>query len=136
MKILILHGPNMNLLGLRSTKDGSRITLDKVNRTLRQQARNTDIELKIFQTHDEGEAVTFFHRNRNKADGLLFSPCAWHNCGFVIADTLKLINLPYITISLDKNKTSVYSGIADVQNSNAIDGYLEGLKKLITYLNK
>ncbi len=134
MKILILHGPNMNLLGLRSAQDGSLITLDKVNKALRKQVRNTDIELKIFQTHSESEAVTFLHRNRNKADGLLVSPGAWNQNGFVVTDTLDLIKLPYITISLDKPKSSIFSGITNINNPNAINGYLEGFKKIIAYL--
>ena len=63
MKILILHGPNMNLIGLRSFHNAQCITLDKINRNLKIRTRNTNIKLKILQTHNEAKAVSFLHRN-------------------------------------------------------------------------
>ena len=51
MKILVLQGPNLNLVGVKSAQAGKRVTLDKINKTLRREVINTEIELKIFQTH-------------------------------------------------------------------------------------
>ena len=51
MKILILHGPNMNLFGIRSSKEGKKITLDKINRHIRRYIRDKNLETKIIQTH-------------------------------------------------------------------------------------
>ena len=95
MKILILHGPNMNLLGIRSSKIGTNVTLDKVNRALRIQIRKKDIELKIFQTHNEAKAVTFVQRNRKRTSGVLISPTSWHKGGFTLSDTLHFLEIPY-----------------------------------------
>ena len=71
MKILIIHGPNMNLLGLRSASKGKKVTLDKVNRHIRRYIRNKGIEIKIIQAHDENKVVSYLHRNRNKFDGII-----------------------------------------------------------------
>ena len=127
MKILILHGPNMNLLGIRSSKIGTKVTLDKVNRALRIQIRKKDIELKIFQTHNEAKAVTFLHRNRNKAQGLVFSPGAWYQSGYVIKDTLDLIKIPYNTVCFEKNDSMLFPAELNVGDENPIEAYIKSL---------
>ena len=82
--ILVIHGPNLNLIGIQSSKNKTQITLDKINYALRIKARKLNIKLKIIQTHDEAKAVTFLHRNRNKCIGVLIAPMSWHTGGFVI----------------------------------------------------
>ena len=126
MKILILHGPNMNLLGLRSAKIGAQVTLDRVNRALRKEVRNKEIDLKILQTHDEGKAVTFLHRNRNKAQGLIFSPGAWIHSGYVINDTLDLI---------EKQDSTLFPSELSVCEENPIEAYIQCLKQLLNKIN-
>jgi 3-dehydroquinate dehydratase-2 len=103
MKILVLHGPNLNLIGVRSAQIGERVTLDKVNRELRRKARELETTLKILQTHDAAKAITFLLRNRNKADGLLFAPGPWARCGHDILDTLKLTGTPFAEIFFTKD---------------------------------
>ena len=77
MNILILHGPNLNLVGKISAKQGDKITLDKINTGLRRHVRDSEITLKIFQTHKVYQAINFIQRNRNWANGLLFAPMSW-----------------------------------------------------------
>ena len=79
MNILIIQGPNINLIGLRSAKIGEKVTLDKVNQGLRKQAnkRPEEITLKILQTHKVEKAMTLIHRNRNWANGIIIAPMAW-----------------------------------------------------------
>ena len=90
MKLLILHGPNMNLFGIRSSKEGKNITLDKINRHLRKFVRNKDIELKIMQTHNESKAVSYLHRNRKKIDGIILIPGAWKYSGYILKETIDI----------------------------------------------
>ena len=135
MKILILHGPNMNLLGLRSAKIGAQETLDRVNRALRKEVRNKEIDLKILQTHDEGKAVTFLHRNRNKAQGLIFSPGAWIQSGYVIKDTLDLIQIPYNTVCFEKQDSTLFPSELSVCEENPIEAYIQCLKQLLNKIN-
>ena len=94
MTILILHGPNLNLLGLKSSKSGERLTLDKVNRAIRLHVRNKDINLKILQTHKEYIAINFIQRNRNSSTGLVVIPTSWANYNQTLLETIKICNLP------------------------------------------
>lgn len=98
MNILVLHGPNMNLIGVRSSRVGERVTLDKINKALKRKAQELGITLKTLQTHYPGKAITFLQRNRHWADGLLFSPGPWSKCHHDILDTLKLVQIPTLEI--------------------------------------
>ena len=80
-KILVIHGPNMNLIGHRYKRNKSSVTLDKINRCLRNEASKLKQELKIIQTNDEGKAVTILERQRNKICGILLFPGAWQQSG-------------------------------------------------------
>ena len=65
-KILVIHGPNMNLIGLKTAGDGKRITLDKLNRHLRKTAKKIGLSLTIIQTNEEGRAVSHLQSQRKK----------------------------------------------------------------------
>ena len=101
MTILILHGPNLNLLGLKSSKSGEKLTLDKVNRAIRLHVRNKDIKLKIIQTHKEHIAINFVQRNRNSAKGLVAIPTSWAKYNQTLLETIKVCNLPTAAVYFD-----------------------------------
>ena len=113
MKILILHGPNLNLIGSKSAEIGQKITLDKINTGIRRHIRNKDIQIKILQTHKQFHAINFIQRNRNWADFFLLAPMSWARFEYVILDALKISNINTIQILLSDN----YS---DVTKSNSI----------------
>ena len=102
-KILVLQGPNMNLLGHRF-KD-IKITLDKLNTHIRKTAKKFKLKLIIIQTNDESKAVRVLQRQRNKICSALIFPGPWQQSGFVLKDTLELLKIPYITISLGEDVT-------------------------------
>ena len=117
MTILILHGPNLNLLGLKSSKSGEKITLDKVNRAIRLHVRNKEIILKIIQTHKEYIAINFIQRNRNSAEGLVVIPTSWAKYNQTLLETIKICSLPTATVYFDgkynfgtSEKDSIISG--------------------------
>lgn len=93
MNILILQGPNLNLLGLQSANIQKRLTLDKLNKAIKLHVRSKDIHLKFFQSHKEFQAINFIQRNRNWADGLLFIPTTWALNNFTLLETIKIINI-------------------------------------------
>ena len=101
MTILILHGPNLNLLGLKSSESNENLTLDKVNRAIRLHVRNKDINLKILQTHKEYIAINFIQRNRNSATGLVVIPTSWAKYNQTLLETIKVCNLPTSTVYFD-----------------------------------
>lgn len=126
MNILVLQGPNLNLLGLRSSSnENNRVTLDKLNRTLRRHSRNKDVCLRILQTHKQFQAVNFLQRNRNWADGVLFVPTSWARNEYTIAETLSLISIPTAIVYFNKSfsfGTSQDDSIFKIPNSSSFTG--------------
>ena len=128
MKILILHGPNMNLFGLKSFYEGNNLTLDKINRHIRRYIRDKNLEVKIIQTHNETKAVSYIQNNRKKIDGLVISPCAWSSSGYVLDDLLKLIKLKYIVINLDNSdKNILFQNGKTIFNNDILVSFEEAL---------
>ena len=101
MNILILQGPNLNLLGLKSSKNNYRLTLDKLNKAIKKFSKTKDISLKILQTHKEFQAVNFLQRNRNWANGILFIPTSWARNSHTILEVIKLVDITTSTIYFD-----------------------------------
>ena len=98
MTILILHGPNLNLIGLKSSKVGEKLTLDKINRAIRLHVRKKDINLKIIQTHKEYIAINFIQRNRNSSAGLVIVPTSWAKYNQTVYETIKITKLPTASV--------------------------------------
>ena len=111
--ILILQGPNMNLVSLTPAAEENRITLDKINKCLRKEAQIIQQPLKTIQTNSESVAVTVLQRQRNKISGIIIFPGPWQQSGFVLKHTLELIKIPYITISTGE-EVSILQGIDNI----------------------
>lgn len=108
MNILIIQGPNLNLIGVKSAKQEKRITLDKINKGIRRYIREKDITVKIYQTHSIVKAVTLLQRNRNWANGIIIAPSVWSTYEAILVDTLELIEVSAVEI-YDKDDNSDYS---------------------------
>ena len=131
--ILIIQGPNMNLLGLRKVGDRVGITLDKLNRHLRKAANERGLSITIFQTNDESSAVNQLQRQRKKIKGILMFPGPWQQSGYVIKDTLEILSIPYITISLEE-KVDVLKGGMNIEGKDiykSAEKALDSLAELI-----
>ena len=102
MKILILHGPNLNLIGKLSAKNKETVTLDKINKSIKRFCRGKDIELKIFQTHKIFQAINFLQRNRNYSNKLIFTPMSWSIYEHSLLETIKICNYDLLQISFNK----------------------------------
>ena len=140
MKILVLQGPNLNLIGVKSSQEGGRVTLDKINKMLRREVRNTEIELKIFQTHKIYMTISFLQRNRNTASGILIAPMAWAKYEYSLLETLDLIQLPVVQVLLDNvldEHQSILSpvSVGTVHNDDPLSAFKTGLKTIIKHLS-
>src|SRR5713226_3011012 len=98
-RILVLHGPNLNLLGQRQG-DKERITLEELNRILTDEASKLAVELKITQSNHEGHLVDALQVERHWADGILISPAALAHGSYVLRDTLLALEKPAIEVHL------------------------------------
>ena len=103
MNILILQGPNLNLLGKKSAEIGDSLTLNKLNRAIRLYVRDKEIKLKILQTHKEYIALNFIQRNRNQAKGLIIIPTSWAKYNQTILETIKLSGLRTAAVYFDSS---------------------------------
>ena len=99
-KILLIHGPNLQLLGKRQPEIYGRQTLEDINSHLREIALGEGIELKNFQSNHEGAIVSEIGDNINWADGILINPGAYTHTSIAIQDALAAVNLPVIEIHL------------------------------------
>ena len=113
MNLLVLHGPNINLIGSISSRNGERVTLSKIDSKLKRVARESNINLKIIQTHKVFSAINFIQRNRKWADGLLFNPASWSKYEYSLLECLIAADITTIEIALSKN----YSLIDNDMNS-------------------
>lgn len=143
-KILIIHGPNLNLLGLRDKVHYGTLTLDKLNKKLRQKARELGVELKIFQSNHEGEIVTIIQRQRNNCVGILINPAAYTHYSIAIRDALELVPIPAVEVHLsDISQREEFRRISVTKDvcihqiyGKKEESYLEGLHFLVDYLKE
>ena len=138
MTILILYGPNLNLLGLKASKLKTRLTLDKVNRGIRRHVRGKGINLKIIQTHKEYLAINFIQRNRKSADGLVIIPTSWAKYNQTILETINITELETASVYFDDSYSFGTNDKDSILVSNTIKSFsgepLETIISAIGYL--
>ncbi len=100
MKVLLIHGPNLHLLGRRQPEVYGTQTLTDINAPLLEIAAQRGVELKIFQSNHEGEIVSVIGDNIDWADGVLINPASYTHTSVAIRDALSAVNLPVIEIHL------------------------------------
>jgi 3-dehydroquinate dehydratase-2 len=99
-KVLVLHGPNLNMLGIREPGVYGSVTLEAINLNLIQVAKQHDMELEVFQSNHEGELIDQIHRAFGVKDGIVINPGAFTHYSFAIRDALSSVNLPTIEVHL------------------------------------
>jgi len=100
MNILLIHGPNLHLLGQRQPEIYGSQTLADIDQHLVEVATQRNITLKIFQSNHEGEIVTTIGQHIDWADGILINPAAYTHTSVAIRDALATIGLPVIELHL------------------------------------
>jgi len=144
MKILVLNGPNLNMLGKRDHKHYGRLTLKKINHLLEIKAKKLGVKLLFFQSNHEGDLVDFIQKQTGKCQGILINPGALTHYGYALRDALSDTKLPVVEIHLSKidqrekfRKIDVLDGIVIKKISGLKEkSYLLGLKILVDYLKK
>jgi len=104
MKILILHGPNLNLLGEREPAVYGTMTLNQLNVQLKNFAQKKKCSLKIFQSNHEGELIDLLHKHRSWSDGIVFNPAAFTHYSYALRDAVAAVNVPIIEVHLSDIK--------------------------------
>ncbi|ELJ8483381.1 type II 3-dehydroquinate dehydratase [Vibrio cholerae] len=99
-RILVLNGPNLNLLGLREPTHYGSQTLEQIVATLRDQAQKADIELEHLQSNREYELIEAIHQAFGKVDFIIINPAAFTHTSVALRDALLGVAIPFIEVHL------------------------------------
>ena len=142
MKILVINGPNLNMLGKRDPQHYGAQTLDSIEKELSQRAQELDCELAFFQSNHEGEIIDFIQRETPGASGILINPGALTHYGYSLHDALADCGLPVVEVHLsnifareDWRRQSVIADITTGQITGFRgESYSLGLLALVNHL--
>ena len=141
-KIIILNGPNLNLLGEREKDQYGSITLKDIKKNCNYYATENKIKLSFFQSNIEGELVEKIQNSRNSQDGLIINAGGYTHTSVAIHDALKILKIPIIELHIsnvynreDFRHKSLISKVAKgVICGFGADGYLMSLKAINKFL--
>lgn len=100
MKILILNGPNLNLLGVREPSVYGNTGLDEMITQLEEYAKALAIDMEHFQSNSEGGLIDVLHGAMGKCDGIIFNPGAYTHYSYALRDAVAAINIPVIEVHI------------------------------------
>jgi 3-dehydroquinate dehydratase II len=100
LKVSLIHGPNLNLLGSRETEFYGSDTFDEVNRKIKQRGQELGMDVRIFQSNHEGEVVDAIQDARTWADAIIINPAAYTHYSIAIRDALTAARLPAIEVHI------------------------------------
>lgn len=98
--ILVLHGPNLNLLGTREPEIYGAATLSDIDTSLAEQAKAVGHKLSTLQSNAEAELVTAIQNSLNKVDYIIINPAAFTHTSVAMRDALAAVNIPFIEVHL------------------------------------
>lgn len=142
MKVAVVHGPNLRLLGRREPEVYGSDTLADLNLMLSTLAAELDVELQIFQSNHEGELVDYIDDASREVDGFLINPGAFTHTSIALRDALTGVNRPFVEVHLSNTagrerfrRHSYLSGVAaGVVYGFGVQSYLLGLRGLVARL--
>lgn len=142
MKILVINGPNLNMLGRRDAEHYGTETLPAIGQALTEKGKALGCELIFFQSNHEGALIDFIQAQSKRADGILINPAALTHYGYSLHDALVDSGLPVVEVHLSDiqnreewRKVSVISDVAIKQISGLKkQSYILGLEALVEHI--
>lgn len=142
MKILVINGPNLNLIGTREPDIYGARTLGDAEKLMRAYARDHGVDIDFFQSNLEGEIINYIHHNGN-ADGIVINPAALTHTSIAIRDAIAAVKIPAVEVHLSNihareefRRVSYIAPVCIGQISGfGINSYVLGLEALVVHLN-
>lgn len=100
MKVLVIHGPNLNLLGTREPEVYGRTTLEAINAMLEKEAQSLGVEIEFFQSNVEGELVSAIQKARGRVDVIILNAAAYTHTSIALRDAISAVAIPTIEVHL------------------------------------
>jgi 3-dehydroquinate dehydratase-2 len=140
--VLVIHGPNLNMLGTREPDIYGHQTLEEINAALTTQANRLGLHIETFQSNHEGDMVDKIQQAHDSFHGIIINPAAYTHTSIAIRDALSLLNIPVVEIHLSNiykresfRRTSMISAVVTAQISGlGSHGYLLALEGLARVL--
>ncbi len=138
MKILVINGPNINMLGIREPEHYGRETYADLTEKIRKYCEQKNIEVTIYQSNHEGDLVDEIQKAYSDADGIVINPGAYTHTSIAILDAVKSVNIPTVEVHISKVEEREdfrqisYVRLACVKTitGRGTDGYLEAIDYL------
>ncbi|MBO5035994.1 MAG: type II 3-dehydroquinate dehydratase [Clostridia bacterium] len=143
MKILVINGPNINMLGIREPEIyGSKTYADLVE-LIKKEAESLGVEVKFFQSNHEGAIVDEIQQAYGKFDGIVINPAAYTHTSVALLDAVKAVGIPTVEVHIsDPDTRDEFRKISYIRQAcvatvkgKGFDGYIEAMK-LLTKNNK
>tara|TARA_Y100000588_G_C13924415_1_gene782928 strand:+ start:285 stop:734 length:450 start_codon:yes stop_codon:yes gene_type:complete len=143
-KILVINGPNLNMLGKRKAEHYGTLTLEGIEQILSQEAVEAGLEVVFFQSNHEGQIIDKLHESMNLFDGIIMNPGAFTHYSIAIRDAVEAIQLPVIEVHLSNihareafRHKSVIAPVCIGQIAGLKDyGYIAALHAMKNYMEK
>lgn len=142
MRVLVIHGPNLNLLGKREPEIYGSTTLEEINSMIAGEARTLDVEVEFYQSNVEGEIVGKIQEAMGRFDGIVINPAAYTHTSVAIRDAISATAIPSVEIHISnifkreefRHKSFISPVAIGVVTGFGIEGYLLALRGLVSYL--
>ncbi len=139
MKILVINGPNLNMLGIREPDIYGKNTYADLVAMIEEFCSDNGIECECFQSNYEGAIVEKIHSAYKNADGIVINPAAYTHTSIAILDALKCVGVPAVEVHISDISTREdfrqrsYTALACIKTIKGLgfDGYIEAIKELI-----
>ena len=139
MKILVINGPNLNMLGIREPDLYGADTYEKLCALIEAHAKEKGIEVEIFQSNHEGDLVDFIQQCYQKVDGIVINPAAYTHTSVAILDAVKAVRIPTVEVHIsDVSKREDFRQISYIRQAcettisgRGLQGYLDAMDYLI-----
>ena len=135
MKILVINGPNLNMLGIREPDHYGKETYSDLIKKIQNHCAQKRVEVEVFQSNHEGELVDQIQKAYGKADGIVINPAAYTHTSVAILDAVKAVSIPTVEVHISKvEEREAFRQISYIRaacvktiTGHGTDGYLEAI---------